>query len=71
VSGRRDQAFTRRDQIFATAPTARLWEVATGKQIATISGHVNGVSSVAFSPDGRTLATGSLDKTAAVGGGDG
>jgi hypothetical protein len=44
--------------------TARLWEVATGREIAVLPGHEDQVSSVAFSPDGRTLATGSGDKTA-------
>ena len=38
--------------------TARLWEVASGKEIATLRGHESGVYFVAFSPDGRTLATG-------------
>jgi WD40 repeat protein len=42
----------------------RLWEVASGKQIAMLRGHEDQVSSVAFSPDGRTLATGSMDRTA-------
>jgi WD40 repeat protein len=37
--------------------------VASGK-IATLRGHEDIVWSVAFSPDGRTLATGSRDKTA-------
>ena len=38
--------------------TARLWEVATGREISTLKGHDAAVSSVAFSPDGRLLATG-------------
>jgi energy-coupling factor transporter ATP-binding protein EcfA2 len=33
------------------------------KELFTLSGHTNTISSVAFSPDGRTLATGSYDKT--------
>jgi WD40 repeat protein len=38
--------------------------VATGKQIGVLRGHENNVSSVAFSPDGGTLASGSWDSTA-------
>jgi WD40 repeat protein len=37
--------------------------VATGRNIATLTGHAGGVTSVAFSPDGKVLATGSSDKT--------
>ena len=44
--------------------TARLWEVASGREIAVLRGHEDAVSSVAFSPDGRTVVTGSGDKTA-------
>jgi WD40 repeat protein len=46
--------------------TARLWEVATGKEIGVLRGHEGYVESVAFSPDGRTVVTGSHDKTARV-----
>ncbi|WP_348519776.1 hypothetical protein [Anabaenopsis sp. FSS-46] len=34
-----------------------LWDVATQTEIATLTGHSYGVSSVAFSPDGKTLAS--------------
>jgi WD40 repeat protein len=44
--------------------TARLWDVATGRELRQFSGHAGPVNSVAFSPDGRTVLTGSDDKTA-------
>ncbi|MFG3297058.1 caspase family protein [Streptomyces sp. NPDC048179] len=36
----------------------RLWDVATGKMRATLTGPNNGVQSMEFSPDGKTLAAG-------------
>ena len=36
----------------------------TGQDLLTLSGHTAPVMSVAFSPDSKTLATGSEDKTA-------
>ncbi|MEH2346748.1 MAG: WD40 repeat domain-containing protein, partial [Nostoc sp.] len=35
----------------------------TGKAIKTLTGHSSTVNSVVFSPDGKTLASGSPDKT--------
>jgi len=40
-----------------------LWDVETAQEVYTGSGHTGGVNSVAFSPTGRLLATGSSDKT--------
>src|SRR5262249_29699018 len=37
--------------------TVKLWEVAAGKERATLKGHKLQVLYVAFTPDGRTLAT--------------
>jgi WD40 repeat protein/tetratricopeptide (TPR) repeat protein len=44
--------------------TARLWDVATARQIGQPLRHEGEVMSVAFSPDGKTILTGSQDKTA-------
>ena len=43
--------------------TVRLWDANTGTLINTLTEHTDGVSSVAFSPDGNTIATGSDDDT--------
>ena len=37
--------------------------VETGKEKAVLKGHTAGVNSVAYSSDGRTLASGSDDRT--------
>ncbi|MEH2171168.1 MAG: trypsin-like peptidase domain-containing protein [Nostoc sp.] len=41
----------------------KIWNIASGQEIVTLKGHSDWVRSVAFSPDGRTLASGSDDKT--------
>jgi WD40 repeat protein len=43
--------------------TIKLWSVPEGELLRTLKGHSWSVSSVSFSPDGKTLASGSLDKT--------
>jgi len=43
--------------------TVDLWDLHRGKRIRTLRGHTNWVSAIAFSPDGKMLATGSLGKT--------
>ena len=42
--------------------TVRLWEVEKGACLHTLRRHIDPVYSVAFSPDGRLLASGSFDK---------
>jgi WD40 repeat protein len=41
----------------------RLWDVATGRVLVSLKGHEDLVSSVAFSPDGKTIASGGEDGT--------
>ena len=41
----------------------RLWDVATGRQMTRFDAHDHQVLCLAFSPNGRTLASGSMDKT--------
>ncbi|OGE57195.1 hypothetical protein PENARI_c002G03634 [Penicillium arizonense] len=43
--------------------TVRLWDVATGTLTRTLEGHLEIVTSVAFSPDSRLMASGSKDNT--------
>jgi len=43
--------------------TIKLWDVATGREIRTFSGHTDLVRSAVFSPDGKQILSGSSDKT--------
>ncbi len=46
--------------------TVRVWDAATGKEVATLKGPAEQVAGVAFSPDGKRLAAGSFDQTVRV-----
>jgi RNA polymerase sigma factor (sigma-70 family) len=46
--------------------TIRLWELASGKERGQFTGHRERIRALAFSPNGRLLASGALDYTALV-----
>ena len=43
--------------------TIKIWDANTGICLQTLKGHSDGVTSVAFSPDGTRIISGSYDKT--------
>lgn len=58
-------AFSNDGQIAAIAgdKAVKLWNISTQREIGTLNGHYDQVNAIAFSPDGKTIATGSSDKT--------
>jgi WD40 repeat protein len=46
------------------AKEVHLWDLKTGSQVRAFVGHSRGVRAVAFSPDGKSLASGGADHTA-------
>lgn len=48
-----------RSQAGSSDKTVRLWDMKTRKHKQTLTGHLHGIYSIAFSPDGRTLISGS------------
>ncbi|MGH9907919.1 MAG: eIF2A-related protein [Pyrinomonadaceae bacterium] len=53
------QDFTFEDMTFSI----KLWDAQTGTEVSTLAGHNNFVMRMAFSPDGRLLASGGFDNT--------
>src|SRR5262249_36127347 len=44
--------------------TARVWDMATGREVFQLKGHSDDIPWAAFTPDGKTIASVSLDRTA-------
>ncbi len=40
-----------------------LWDVATQSEVRRLRGHTNTIWALAFTPDGKSLASGSMDQT--------
>jgi WD40 repeat protein/uncharacterized caspase-like protein len=51
------------DLQFQTSGRVRLWEAATGREVATLADNAKEVLQVAFSPDGRLLASAGSDNS--------
>jgi WD40 repeat protein len=45
---------------------ARIWDAASGRELARLTGHEGWVTSVAVTPDGTRIVTGSWDNTARI-----
>ncbi len=50
----------------ASANNVRVWDLASGDEIACLEGHEDVVTSVSFSPDDRLIVSGSEDQTARI-----
>jgi WD40 repeat protein len=65
-----DLAFSPADGRLLAAPSGlkdiKFWDVSTGREVLTLSGHDGRVLRLAFSPDGLLLASGSEDRTVKV-----
>ena len=63
-------AISPNNHFFATASSEngliRLWVFTIRKELASMQGHVGGAWSVAFSPDNKLIASGSIDQTVRV-----
>lgn len=59
-------AFSPDNRLLATGEDSGkiiLWEVATGKAVQSLEGHTSAANLLRFAPDGRTLISGSKDRT--------
>ncbi len=50
-------------EVQAADATIRIWDTATGKPLHLLEGHLAGISTIAWSPDCKVIASGSDDKS--------
>ena len=50
-------------EFWNSGKTIHIWDVDTEKHLHSLTSHTNKIQSIAFSPDGNTLASGSQDRT--------
>jgi WD40 repeat protein len=60
---RRTLATIKNDVGYTQHTLILLWDVATGKQLRRLEGHIDNINDVEFSSDGRMLVSGSKDQT--------
>jgi len=49
--------------VVTTTDDLHVWDISTGKEIRKLHGHSGNITSVAISPDGRLVVSGSMDNT--------
>jgi WD40 repeat protein len=59
-----DRVFT--NEFIPTSSRIQIWDVATGEKLLELPGHPGRITTLAFSPDGSKLASGSSDTTVLV-----
>jgi len=52
--------------MFTADPTVQIWNMLTGKNVFIYRGHTAGVNDVAWSPDGKKIASVSADMTVKI-----
>ncbi|MCL2443636.1 MAG: caspase family protein [Treponema sp.] len=63
ISGSGNHTYSSAGNFISGSGIIKLWDVNSGREIRTFNGHSHNVMSVAFSPDGKQIVSGSWDNT--------